>query len=60
MIRSIWRYSKLMLPTSLRLEVADSDQAEVGEWVLAVGNPLDLTSTVTAGIISAKGRSLGA
>lgn len=43
------------LPT---LALADSDQAEIGEWVLAVGNPLDLTSTVTAGIISAKGRSL--
>lgn len=43
------------LPT---LELADSDRAEVGEWVLAVGNPFDLTSTVTAGIISAKGRSL--
>lgn len=40
------------------LELADSDRAEVGEWVLAVGNPFDLTSTVTAGIISAKGRSL--
>ncbi|MEM9834869.1 MAG: trypsin-like peptidase domain-containing protein [Bacteroidota bacterium] len=40
------------------LDLADSDQAEIGEWVLAVGNPLDLTSTVTAGIISAKGRSL--
>ena len=43
------------LPT---LDIADSDQAEIGEWVLAVGNPLELTSTVTAGIISAKGRSL--
>lgn len=43
------------LPT---LALANSDQAEIGEWVLAVGNPLDLTSTVTAGIISAKGRSL--
>ncbi|MCB0635729.1 MAG: trypsin-like peptidase domain-containing protein [Lewinella sp.] len=43
------------LPT---LALADSDEAEIGEWVLAVGNPLDLTSTVTAGIISAKGRSL--
>lgn len=40
------------------LEIANSDQAEIGEWVLAVGNPLDLNSTVTAGIISAKGRSL--
>ena len=44
------------LPT---LAYSDSDKAEVGEWTLAVGNPFDLTSTVTAGIISAKGRSLG-
>lgn len=43
------------LPT---LRLADSDQAKIGEWVLAVGNPLDLTSTVTAGIISAKGRDI--
>ena len=40
------------------LELANSDAAEIGEWTLAVGNPFDLTSTVTAGIISAKGRSL--
>ena len=40
------------------LEIADSDQAQVGEWVLAVGNPFDLASTVTAGIISAKGRDI--
>ena len=36
----------------------DSDQAQIGEWVLAVGNPFNLTSTVTAGIISAKSRDL--
>ena len=43
------------LPT---LPLADSERARVGEWVLAVGNPFDLTSTVTAGIISAKGRDI--
>jgi len=43
------------LPT---ITIADSDRAQIGEWVLAVGNPFDLTSTVTAGIISAKGRSI--
>lgn len=37
---------------------ADSDHAKIGEWVLAVGNPFNLTSTVTAGIISAKARDL--
>lgn len=40
------------------LEFADSDQTSIGEWVLAVGNPFNLTSTVTAGIISAKGRNI--
>ncbi|MBU2951631.1 trypsin-like peptidase domain-containing protein [Tamlana agarivorans] len=37
---------------------ADSDNVKIGEWVLAVGNPFNLTSTVTAGIISAKSRDL--
>ncbi len=45
------------LPT---ITVASSDDVKVGEWVLAIGNPFGLTSTVTAGIISAKARSLGA
>ena len=40
------------------LEFGDSDDVRVGQWVLAVGNPLNLTSTVTAGIVSAKGRNI--
>lgn len=44
------------LPT---IPVGDSDQLKIGEWVLAVGNPFNMTSTVTAGIVSAKARSLG-
>lgn len=42
------------------LTFGDSDRSAVGEWVLAVGNPFNLTSTVTAGIISAKARSISA
>jgi Do/DeqQ family serine protease len=44
------------LPT---IPVGDSDNLKVGEWVLAVGNPFNLNSTVTAGIVSAKARTLG-
>lgn len=40
------------------IKVADSDKLKLGEWVLAIGNPFSLTSTVTAGIVSAKARSL--
>ena len=39
------------------IELADSDTLEVGEWVIAIGNPFGLSHTVTAGIVSAKGRS---
>ena len=45
------------LPT---LPIGNSDNLKVGEWVIAVGNPYNLNSTVTAGIVSAKARGLGA
>jgi serine protease Do len=41
------------------LKFSNSDQLKLGEWVLAVGNPFNLTSTVTAGIVSAKSRDIG-
>ena len=41
------------------VELGDSSQLKVGEWVLAIGNPLGMEHTVTAGIVSAKGRQLG-
>ena len=42
------------------IKIGNSDDLKLGQWVLAVGNPFNLTSTVTAGIVSAKARSLGA
>ena len=44
------------LPT---IPFADSDNLRLGEWVLAIGSPYNLRSTITAGIVSAKGRSMG-
>jgi Do/DeqQ family serine protease len=41
------------------LKFGDSDALQLGEWVLAIGNPYNLTSTVTAGIVSAKARNVG-
>lgn len=42
------------------VEIGDSDAVKVGEWVIAIGNPFGLEQTVTAGIVSAKGRVIGA
>jgi serine protease Do len=51
---------KINAGTSLKyLELGDSDRARVGDWVMVVGNPLNLNKTVTTGVISAKGRALG-
>ncbi|ANA39441.1 peptidase [Geobacter anodireducens] len=48
--------AKEELPTA---KMGDSDAIEVGEWVMAIGNPFGLAETVTAGIVSAKGRVIG-
>jgi serine protease Do len=42
------------------VEIGDSEKVKVGEWVIAIGNPFGLEATVTAGIVSAKGRVIGA
>ncbi|MFK7806480.1 MAG: trypsin-like peptidase domain-containing protein [Saprospiraceae bacterium] len=49
---------KIDAPTLPYLTLGNSDSIRIGEWVLAVGNPFNLESTVTAGIVSAKGRSI--
>ncbi|MEQ8472686.1 MAG: trypsin-like peptidase domain-containing protein [Marinoscillum sp.] len=52
---AILKVEKDNLPS---IQFANSDEVNVGQWVLAVGNPFNLTSTVTAGIVSAKGRNI--
>lgn len=52
---AILRIEEKNLPFAV---IGNSDEVKIGQWVLAVGNPFNLTSTVTAGIVSAKGRGL--
>lgn len=52
---AVIKIKEVDLPT---IEFGNSDETKIGQWVLAVGNPFNLTSTVTAGIISAKARNL--
>jgi len=49
---------KIQAPNLPSVALSNSDQIKIGEWVLAVGNPFDLNFTVTAGIVSAKGRNI--
>ncbi|HEX5037551.1 MAG TPA: DegQ family serine endoprotease [bacterium] len=51
---------KISAPNLPSVTLGDSDQIQVGDWVMAVGNPFGLDHTVTAGIVSAKGRVIGA
>ncbi len=55
-IRITPRAGEAPLPT---VQIGNSDAAQVGDWVVALGNPLGLNFTVTAGIVSAKGRNIG-
>jgi serine protease Do len=52
--------AKKKLDTTASAPLGDSDKVQVGEWVMAIGNPFGLERTVTVGIISAKGRVIGA
>lgn len=54
-IAVLWMDTKESLPSA---ELGNSDILDIGDWVLAIGNPFELDSTVSAGIISAKGRTL--
>ncbi len=50
---------KIKAKNLLFVKYGNSDQIKLGEWVLAIGNPFDLNSTVTAGIVSARARNIG-
>lgn len=50
---------KIDAPNLKPVKIGNSDGVKIGQWVLAVGNPFNLTSTVTAGIVSAKARNIG-
>jgi len=50
---------QIKAPDLFPITIGNSEEAKVGQWVLAVGNPFNLASTVTAGVVSAKGRSIG-
>jgi serine protease Do len=52
--------TKITLDLELGAPLGDSDKAQIGEWVMAIGNPFGLERTVTVGILSAKGRVIGA
>ncbi len=50
---------QIKAPDLVPVVLGNSEETKVGQWVLAVGNPFNLSSTVTAGVVSAKGRSIG-